>query len=166
VEAGGEAADLASFGQDAMAGDEDWNGIGAARIADGAGAVGYAQGSREVLIRTGFANGDLQHDGPDLFLEIGGAGPIEWRELADRFAGKGGEESFARESVPEADGFGDGSRGRSPSRLCPVWKIEGSEAARGVGGTESAVGGWDGEFHSSRVASASLRRRLQMHIIV
>lgn len=65
----GKTAEGAISGEDAVAGDEEGDGVCCAGGADSAGSVGFADGAGDLGIGAGFAEGDFEKLLPDKSLE-------------------------------------------------------------------------------------------------
>ena len=96
------AGEFAVGANDAVAGDDDGEEVGAAGGADGADGLGRADGLGDLGVGAGFAAGDFEQGLPDALLEGGGA-DVEGEGLRSGVFGETGEDKL--------DGFGEGGVG-------------------------------------------------------
>ena len=81
VDSGGEAYEVSVFADDAVAGDDDGNGVDAVGAAHGAAGIGAADFCGEVAVGAGGSVGDFLQGLPDLLLKGGACGAAFYGEL-------------------------------------------------------------------------------------
>ena len=86
VQPTGKPAQPATTGEDAMAWNNDWNGIGAASLADGAGSLRTPQGMSKFAVGTCPTARDAQQREPKLLLKFCAHGQIQGRQHLGGFA--------------------------------------------------------------------------------
>ena len=101
----GESAEAVTR-HDAMAGNEEWDGIRTAGIADGAVGTRASNGGSDGAVGADLAGGNLPESSPDELLKFG-AVKIERRQRAVGLAGNDAFESAKGELPPRADGGGE-----------------------------------------------------------
>ncbi len=100
VEPARKASEFTVGSEDAVAGDEEGDGVGAAGLADGAAAVGVVDGAGDFAVGRGLVEGDKAKGVPDLLLEGGALGEIQGGELFNGSAGEDVENGAGGELVP------------------------------------------------------------------
>lgn len=142
VEAARVAVELALAVDDAVAGDDDGDGVGAVGGTDGAGRGGVADAPCEEAVGNGFAEGDVEEVLPDELVERGAAG----REGSLEHAAGAGEVlgEFVGESLDVGLRGGVILRSRV-ERVTGVGERAGCDALGGCGQEEVAEWGGDAQ---------------------
>lgn len=147
VQAAAKAAEPAVGGENAVAGDEDGDGVGPAGAADGADGPGPANGGCDLAVAFGQAGGDFQQFAPDGLLEGGGAGPVERRQFLRGVAGQDFFQGGLGEPVPGAEG-GRNHRRNAPHPARGHLLPRAEKGASGTGGTACPTGR-EVQFHQA-----------------